>query len=135
MILPVLPGSSLTRSGTAIIFTSDHGFYFGEHGGRFGEMCYARRLDGLLYRAGDPDGRWTHSPLYEEPVHIPLLPHAPGIPAGEYSGQTSALDLTPTILEIFEQPVPNWVEGRSLLPAAQTPQPKATTMRSAHTRP
>ena len=27
---------------TAIIFTSDHGFYFGEHGGLFGKMTLAR---------------------------------------------------------------------------------------------
>ena len=106
---------------TAIIFTSDHGFYFGEHGGRFGKMCYGKRPDGSLYRAGDPDGGWTHSPLYEEIVRIPLLLHVPGISPGRYSGQTSAVDLMPTVLDIYGQPVPDWVDGKSLLAAAQDP--------------
>ena len=33
---------------TAFVFTSDHGFYFGEHGGLFGKMTFAKRPDGSL---------------------------------------------------------------------------------------
>ena len=44
---------------TAIIFTSDHGFYFGEHGGLFGKMTLARQADGTLYEGGD---RWDFCP-------------------------------------------------------------------------
>ena len=109
---------------TAIIFTSDHGFYFGEHGGRFGKMCYDKRPDGVLYRSGDPDGGWTFSPLYQELVHIPLLLHVPGTAAGEYSGRTSAVDLMPTVLDTFCLQIPDWVDGRSLLPATQDPTTK-----------
>jgi arylsulfatase A-like enzyme len=43
---------------TAVVFTSAHGFYFGEHGGRFGKMTFARREDGRLFEHGDADGRW-----------------------------------------------------------------------------
>ena len=35
---------------TAIIFTSDHGFYFGEHGGLFGKMTRAKDGGGLITR-------------------------------------------------------------------------------------
>ena len=104
---------------TAIIFTTDHGFYFGEHDGLFGKMTYDKREDGSLYRHGDPDARWTHSPLYEELVHIPLLVRVPGAAAGRYGGQSSAIDVMPTVLELFDEPVPEWVQGRSLLPAVR----------------
>ena len=104
---------------TAIIFTTDHGFYFGEHGGLFGKMTYAKRDNGKLYRHGDPDSRWSHSPLYEELVHIPLLVRVPGAAAGSYEGQTSAIDVMPTVLELFDHPAPDWVQGRSLVPAVR----------------
>jgi len=46
---------------TAIIFTSDHGFYFGEHGGLFGKMCFTKRPDGRLYAHGEEGSGWDHS--------------------------------------------------------------------------
>ncbi len=101
---------------TAIIFTTDHGFYFGEHGGLFGKMTFDKRPDGTLYRHGDPDARWTHSPLYEELVALPLLIYVPGVRPGTYGGLTSAIDVMPTVLDILKQPIPQFVEGRSLLP-------------------
>ena len=109
------------RSKTAIIFTSDHGFYFGEHGGLFGKMTFAQRPDGTLYRHGEPDATWTHSPLYEELVTLPLLADVPGFEAASYGGQSSAIDVMPTVLDLFGQPAPPWVEGRSLLPAMRDP--------------
>jgi arylsulfatase A-like enzyme len=102
---------------TAIIFTSDHGFYFGEHGGLFGKMTYARRPDGALLTHRDPVAAWDFSPLYEELVAVPLLVHVPGVRPGRYGGLVSAVDVMPTVLEVLDQPVPEWVEGRSLLPA------------------
>ena len=102
---------------TAVIFTTDHGFYFGEHGGLFGKMTYAKRPEGGLYKHGDPDAEWDHSPLYEEIVRLPLLIRVPGYAPGSYSGMSSAVDMMPTALELFGIPAPDWVEGRSLLPA------------------
>ena len=117
---------------TAIIFTSDHGFYFGEHDGLFGKLTVAKRPDGTLSiaapnaavqralgrRRGPEDARgWGHSPLYEEVAGIPLLIHVPGIDAGSSQTLSSAIDVMPTVLDIFEQPIPDWVDGRSLLPA------------------
>ena len=103
------------KEKTAVIFTSDHGFYFGEHGGLFGKLTFAKRPDGTLYQHGDPDQAWTHSPLYKELVTLPLLIHVPGIEAGEYQGLSSAIDVMPTVLELFGQEVPAWMEGGSLL--------------------
>ena len=103
---------------TAIIFTTDHGFYFGEHGGLFGKMTFAKREDGSLYQHGDPDSQWSHSPLYEELVALPMVLYVPGTSSGAYAGQSSAIDLMPTVLDLFAQERPGWVQGRSLLPAA-----------------
>ena len=104
------------RDKTAIIFTTDHGFYFGEHGGLFGKMHFAKKEDGTLYSHGDSESKWGHSPLYEELVHIPLLISMPGLTAGAYSGYSSAIDVMPTVLDLAGQDIPDWVEGRSLLP-------------------
>ena len=97
---------------TAIIFTSDHGFYFGEHGGLFGKMTLARQADGTLYEGGD---RWDFCPLYEEVAKIPLLIYAPGVAPATYGGVTSVVDVMPTVLEMTGQEKPALVEGTSLL--------------------
>ncbi|MFQ5985247.1 MAG: sulfatase [Alphaproteobacteria bacterium] len=101
---------------TAVIFTSDHGFYFGDHGGLFGKMTYAKGSDGMLQKHSDAGTTWDHSPLYEELVTLPLLVYVPGIKAGSYGGLTSAIDVMPTVLNYLGQDIPGWVEGRSLLP-------------------
>ena len=101
---------------TAIIFTSDHGFYFGEHGGKFGKMTFDKRDGGGLYRFGDSDARWAHSPLYEELVRIPLLVYVPGVEPSAYDGMTSVVDVMPTVLDIAGVSSPGNVHGASLLP-------------------
>ena len=101
---------------TAIIFTSDHGFYFGEHGGKFGKMSFDKREGGGLYRFGDSDARWAHSPLYEELVRIPLVVYVPGVEPSVYDGMTSVVDVMPTVLDIAGVSSPCNVHGASLLP-------------------
>lgn len=97
---------------TAIIFTSDHGYYFGEHGGLFGKMVFAKDK-----KTGMPlTGVWSHSPFYEEVTHTPLLIYLPGTAPGVYGGLTSAVDLMPTVMEIMGYKIPPQVEGISLLP-------------------
>lgn len=98
---------------TAIIFTSDHGYYFGEHGGMYGKMIFSSNPDPGTGGAGI----WARSPYYEEVTSIPLLIYYPGIPAREYKGLTSAIDLMPTVLDMFGVDIPPGVEGRSVLPA------------------
>jgi arylsulfatase A-like enzyme len=97
---------------TAVIFTTDHGYYFGEHGGLFGKMVFDK----------DPKsgknimGVWSKSPLYEEVSAIPLFIYVPNIQPFVYCGLTSAVDLMPTVLDILNLEIPPSVEGRSLLP-------------------
>ena len=104
---------------TAIIFTTDHGFYFGEHGGLFGKTNVAKRPDGTPIGRSDPQAGWGFSPLYDEVALIPLLVYVPGAEPGAYSGLTSAVDIMPTVLNAMGQEIPGWVEGISLMPMVQ----------------
>ena len=88
----------LEKSGrfddTLIIFTSDHGEEFLEHG-NFGHG----------------------NTLFEEVTRIPLILRYPaGIPAGEQrSGLVGLVDIAPTILELCQLPVPSSMWGTSLM--------------------
>jgi arylsulfatase A-like enzyme len=99
---------------TVIIFTSDHGYYFGEHGGLYGKMVFSMNPQERI-------GTWGRSPYYEEVTRIPLLIYMPGIPAGSYRGLTSAIDLMPTVMDVMGQEIPSNVEGRSLVPTMKNP--------------
>ena len=73
--------------------------------------------NGELYRHGDSDSTWAHSPLYEELVTLPLLIYVPGVhtehvPGSVLSHRRDAYGPGP-----LGQPAPPWVQGRSLLPA------------------
>ncbi|MEN6546423.1 MAG: sulfatase [Armatimonadia bacterium] len=83
---------------TAVIFTSDHGFYLGEHG-RIG-------------KSGTADDPW---PLYEEIIKEPLLIRLPDGPRGVRQNQlVQPLDLRPTILDLCEVPDDQRGHGKSL---------------------
>ena len=102
---------------TAVIFTSDHGFYFGEHGGLFGKMCSDKYADGTLRPYDEMGSQWSYSPLFEELVHLPLLIRAPGVSPGVHGGLSSAIDVMPTVLDLLGVAIPDFVQGRSLTPA------------------
>ena len=80
---------------TVVVFTSDHGYFYGEHG-----LNEERRL------------------AYEETVRIPLLVrYPPRVKAGTTPEQlVQSIDLAPTFLELAGLQVPARVQGRSLLP-------------------
>lgn len=63
------------------------------------------------------------SPLMHEPLfHIPLLIHLPGQNEGvRVSTLAEQVDLAPTILELTDMPVPEWMEGESLVPYMREP--------------
>jgi len=63
---------------TAIVFTSDHGEAFGEHG---------------MIRHGVE--------IFEELVRVPFFVYVPGIAAHHVTQRRSAVDLVPTILDLF----------------------------------
>jgi len=87
---------------TAIIFTTDHGFYHGEHG-LIGKSIITPTAHGLV-------------PLYSEVAHIPLLIRAPGMKPGRCEAMVQPPDLMPTILELASAGIPDTVQGSSLLP-------------------
>jgi len=81
---------------TAVIFTSDHGTYFGEHG--------------YIGKSGH---------LYEEVTRIPLiimLPDSEGAQHGRCEVLVQSPDLMPTILELAGINPPPTVQAKSLLP-------------------
>jgi arylsulfatase A-like enzyme len=95
---------------TAIIVTSDHGEAFGEH---------------HMIRHGFE--------LWEELVRVPLVVYVPGAPPHRVAVRRSAIDLVPTILDLFQVPAPDgtdrndFVSGQSLaadifLPRSYEPQ-------------
>ena len=79
---------------TAIIFTSDNGFFHGEHRVRTGKVRH-----------------------YEESSKVPLIIRGPGIPRGKVRGQLAAnIDLAPTILDFADGRSRRKMDGRSLVP-------------------
>jgi len=102
---------------TAIIFTSDHGYYFGEHDGLFGKMVFAKDKETGIPKTGV----WSHSPFYEEVTAIPFMIYIPNISANTYNGLTSAVDFMPTVMDLMGLEIPSVVEGHSLLPMIKNP--------------
>jgi hypothetical protein len=90
----------LTESGrldrTLLVFTSDHGEEFGEHG-QFGRHSHA---------------------LYDELLRVPLLIRLPG---GRYAGkvvdaQVRGIDILPTVTDVLGIRSPKSIDGTSLVP-------------------
>jgi len=86
-----------TLDNTVVVFTSDHGYFYGEHG-----LSEERRL------------------AYEETIRIPLLArYPPLVKAGTTPAEmVLSLDLAPTLVELAgATPAPGVpVQGRSLVP-------------------
>lgn len=80
---------------TLVVFTSDHGYFYGEHG-----LSVERRL------------------AYEEALRIPLLLRYPRRikPGMVLDSLVLSIDLAPTVLELAGAPLPKHLHGRSLLP-------------------
>ncbi|HMP04830.1 MAG TPA: sulfatase [Lacipirellulaceae bacterium] len=80
---------------TLIVVTSDHGYFYGEHG-----LSVERRL------------------AYEESIRIPLLMRFPPLIAAglEPALLTQTIDFAPTFVEIARAPVQPQYQGKSLVP-------------------
>ena len=92
-VLDYLDEAGLTEN-TVVIYTSDQGWYLGEHG---------------WY-----DKRW----MYEESFRTPLLVRWPGKtkPGSTSDKMVMNLDLAETFLDIAGVPVPEDMQGRSIVP-------------------
>lgn len=104
---------------TVIIFTSDHGFYYSEHG-FLGNMNLAKGPDATPELFIHTAGPWNCSLLYEKVAPIPLLIYVPGVGPGAYRPLTGAVDLIPIVLYLMDTQIPPGVEVRSLLPRFRT---------------
>ena len=80
---------------TIIIFTSDHGYFYGEHG-----LSTERRL------------------AYEETLRIPLIVRFPPLvrPGSRIGPLSLSIDLAPTLLDLADIEPDHPLHGRSLLP-------------------
>jgi arylsulfatase A-like enzyme len=94
---------------TAVIFCSDHGYYFGEHG-LLGKP--------MRQRVGKVDKPIT---IYEELGHVPLMiRHPTGVAAGQtIPGICQPTDLPSTLLELAGIGAVPWMQGNSLVPRLQ----------------
>ena len=88
------------RDSTLIVFTSDNGFFYGEH-----------RIDG---------GKLRH---YEEATRVPLMIRGPGFEPGSHVGAPVInADLAPTLLDAAGVEAPVEPDGISLLPFGPDPE-------------
>jgi arylsulfatase A-like enzyme len=92
--------SALGRiDNTYVIFTSDNGFFFGQH-----------RLVGGKFLA------------YEPSTHLPLIIRGPGIEPDTKSGQlVNTVDIAPTILELAGVTADKSIDGSSMVPFMTDP--------------
>ena len=84
-------------ASTAMMLSSDHGFFLGEH------HFYDKRL------------------MYEPSIRVPMLISYPGrIKPGTVSDKMVLnLDVAPTLLDIAGLPIPAEMQGKSMLPLAE----------------
>lgn len=90
-LLDYLEESGLAGN-TLVVYTSDQGFYMGEHG------WFDKRF------------------MYEESLRTPLVMRMPGGAKGQIAEMVQNIDYAPTFLELAGAPVPEDIQGRSLLP-------------------
>lgn len=84
---------------TLILFTSDNGFFHGEHRVRQGKLL-----------------------VYEPSIRLPLLMRGPGVPQNESQSQlVTNADLAPTILDAADARPGRAQDGRSLLDLVEDP--------------
>jgi len=86
---------------TMIVFTSDHGEEFGEHG-----------IVG-----------WHSHTLYDELLRVPLIVKLPGSESAgaRVESQVRSIDIAPTILSSLGLGIPDEFEGVDLVPVAKNP--------------
>ena len=87
---------------TLVVYTSDQGFYMGEHG------WFDKRF------------------IYEESLSTPLVMRLPeGLKArGDIDQMVQNIDYAPTFLDIAGAPIPADIQGRSLLPLLEGQKPR-----------
>lgn len=101
---------------------------------------YDRTVVAMLGDHGEGRGEHqedTHSMLlYKATLHVPLIVRIPGEPGGRrVAARVGTVDLMPTLLEVLGLPVPDEVQGRSLLAELRRATPGQPALASADNRP
>ncbi len=86
------------RPRAIVILAADHGEEFDEHGGRY-----------------------HGSTLYDEQLHIPMIIAVPGVSPRVVPSPVELIDVTPTVLNLLDIPVPARMRGTDLGPWLATP--------------
>jgi arylsulfatase A-like enzyme len=105
-VLDYLDESGLAKD-TIVIYSADNGWYLGDLG------LYDKRF------------------MYEPGLRVPLVARGPGIKAGSLPAQFVAnIDWAPTFLDLAGLPIPESMQGRSLVPLlhGETPADWRTTI-------
>jgi len=92
---------------TIVMYTADNGWYLGELG------MYDKRF------------------MYEPGLRTPLIARGPGIKAGSTpEAMVANIDLAPTFMDLAGLAVPDWMQGRSLVPVlhGKTPEDWRTSI-------
>ena len=86
------------RENTIIVLWGDHGWHLGDH------------------------GLWNKHTNFEQATHSLLMMSAPGSKAGiQPLTQSEFVDVFPTLCELSGLPIPNFLDGKSLVPAIKNP--------------
>lgn len=94
-VLDYLDEAGLAKN-TIVFYSADNGWYLGDLG------LYDKRF------------------MYEPGLRVPLLARGPGVKAGSTPGALAAnIDLAPTFLDLAGLPIPDSMQGRSLVPLLQ----------------
>jgi iduronate 2-sulfatase len=95
-LLHSLEEKGLARN-TIVVLWVDHGWHLGDH------------------------GLWCKHTNFEHATQVPLMIRAPGLKQAKISALTENVDLYPTLCELAGLPVPQHLEGTSLLPLLRAP--------------
>lgn len=96
-ILTTLDDCGLSRN-TITVFTSDHGDMMGAH------QLLAKCV------------------MYQEAIRVPFMIRMPGQTTGKrIRGPVSQIDIVPTLLDLMNQPLPDFLQGKSLRSRMKNP--------------
>ena len=100
-LLDYLDESGLAE-GTIVVYTSDQGFFLGDHN------WFDKRF------------------MYEESLRMPFLVRYPGVvkPGSAHDALVLNVDFAPTFLDVVGAPVPEDMQGRSIQPLLRGTRPK-----------
>lgn len=90
-LIHTLDSLDLTKN-TIIVLWGDHGWHLGDH------------------------GLWCKHTNFENATRAPLIISAPGMKPGSTKSLTEFVDLFPTLCELAKLPIPEKLDGKSLLP-------------------